>query len=256
MRRSLIAAAAGCGIALLGLGALPAAASEGVALPKEEWSFQGIFGTYDRAALQRGFQVFKEVCNSCHALSMVRYRSLQDIGFSEEEVKALAAEATVVDGPNDDGDMFDRPGQPSDPFHSPFPNEKAARAANGGAYPPDLSLITKARKGGPDYSYGILTGYEEAPADFAMQEGLNYNHYFPGYQIAMPQPLSEDAVEYADGTPATVEQMSHDVVTFLNWAAEPELEARKRMGIKVMLFLVVFTGLLYATKRKIWAKLH
>ncbi len=252
MRRSLIALAVSCG--LLGAGA--ASAAEGVALPHEEWSFQGIFGTYDRAALQRGFQVYTNVCAGCHGLSLVRYRNLEAIGFSEDEVKAIAAEVQVTDGPNGDGDMFERAGRPSDAFVSPFANEQAARASNGGAYPPDLSLMTKARVGGPDYAYGILTGYHEAPAGMELQPGLNYNAYFPGHQIAMPAPLSEDAVEYADGTPATVEQMAHDVVTFLSWTAEPELETRKRMGVKVILFLVVFTGLLYATKRKIWAKLH
>lgn len=252
MRRSLIALAVSCG--LLGAGA--ASAAEGVALPHEQWSFHGIFGTYDRAALQRGLQVYRENCAACHALSLVRFRNLEAIGFSEDEVKAIAAEATVLDGPDADGEMFERPGRPSDAFVAPFPNENAARAANGGAYPPDLSLMTKARVGGPNYAFGILTGYHEAPADIELQPGLYYNAYFPGHQIAMPAPLSEDAVEYADGTPATVEQMAHDVVTFLSWTAEPEMEARKRMGVKVLLFLVVFTGLLYATKRKIWAKLH
>lgn len=254
MRRSLIALAV-CG-GLLGLGAGVASAAEGVALPHQEWSFKGIFGTYDRAAAQRGLQVYRQVCAGCHALSMVRYRNLEALGFSEDEVKAIAEEATVMDGPGDDGEMFERPGRPSDAFVSPFPNDNAAKAANGGALPPDLSVITKARVGGPDYVYAILTGYDEPPADVAMQPGLNYNHYFPGNQIAMPAPLSDDAVEYADGTPATVDQMAHDVVTFLSWTAEPELETRKQTGVKVLLFLIVFTGLLYATKRKIWAKVH
>lgn len=254
MRRALIALAASCAIA--GLGAGTAAAAEGVALPHQEWSFDGFFGTYDRGAAQRGFQVYREVCTACHSMNLVRYRNLADLGFSEDEIKALAAEVEVTDGPDDSGEMFERPARPSDPFPAPFPNEKAARAANGGAYPPDLSLITKARVGGADYIYGLLTGYVEPPADVAVPDGMYYNAHFPGHQIAMPPPLSDDGVSYADGTPATVDQMAHDVTTFLSWAAEPELEVRKRTGVKVMLFLIVLTGLLYATKRKIWAKVH
>ena len=254
MRRALIALAAACGLAGLAHGS--ASAAEEAEIEHQDWSFQGFFGTYDRAALQRGFQVYNQVCAACHSLHFVSYRSLQEIGFTEDEVKAIAAEAEITDGPNDEGEMFDRPGRPSDPFRSPFPNDNAAKAANGGALPPDLSLINKARVGGADYVYGILTGYHEPPAGMEMQPGLNYNAVFPGHQIAMPAPLAEDAVEYADGTPATVEQMSHDVVTFLAWAAEPEMEVRKRTGVKVLLFLFVFTGLLYATKRKIWARVH
>lgn len=254
MRRSLIAAAAACG--LLGFGAPAASAAEGAAIEAQEWSFKGLFGTYDRSALQRGFQVYTQVCAACHSLDFVYYRNLEAIGFSEDEVKAIAAEVEVTDGPDEDGEMFDRPGRPSDTFKAPFRNVNEAMAANGGAYPPDLSLITKARIGGPDYIYAVLTGYHEPPADVEMQPGLSYNTAFPGYQIAMPPPLSDDAVEYADGTPATAEQMSHDVVTFLAWAAEPEMETRKRTGVKVLLFLIVFTGLLYATKRKIWARIH
>lgn len=254
MRRALIALAAACGV--VGLSGAPASAAGEVALEHQNWSFQGFFGTYDRAALQRGFQVYQEVCAACHSLDYVYYRNLEAIGFTEDEVKAIAAEAQITDGPDEDGEMFEREGRPSDPFRAPFANENQAKAANGGAAPPDLSLMVKARVGGPDYSYGILTGYHEPPAGFEMQPGLSYNAVFPGHQIAMPQPLSDDAVEYADGTPATVEQMSHDVVTFLAWAAEPEMEVRKRTGVKVLLFLIVFTGLLYATKRKIWAKVH
>jgi ubiquinol-cytochrome c reductase cytochrome c1 subunit len=254
MRRALIALAAACGV--VGLSGVPVSAAEEVALEHQDWSFQGFFGTYDRAALQRGFQVYNQVCSACHSLDFVHYRNLEAIGFSEDEVKAIAAEVQIADGPDEDGEMFEREGRPSDPFRAPFANENQAKAANGGAAPPDLSLMIKARVGGPDYTYGILTGYHEPPADLEMQPGLNYNAVFPGHQIAMPAPLSEDAVEYADGTPATVEQMSHDVVTFLAWAAEPEMEVRKRTGVKVLLFLIVFTGLLYATKRKIWAKVH
>jgi ubiquinol-cytochrome c reductase cytochrome c1 subunit len=254
MRRALLALAVSLGIG--GLAGAASAAEEGGDLPHQDWSFQGLFGTYDRAAASRGFQVFNEVCAACHSLSLVHYRNLQDLGFTEDQVKAIAEQVQVTDGPDDEGEMFERPGRPSDPFKAPFANENQARAANGGAYPPDLSLITKARLGGPDYIYGILTGYQEPPADVTLQPGMSYNIHFPGHQIAMPQPLSDDQVTYEDGTPATIHQMSHDVVTFLNWAAEPELEVRKQTGVKVLLFLIVFTGMLYATKRKIWAKVH
>jgi ubiquinol-cytochrome c reductase cytochrome c1 subunit len=252
MRKALIGAAA----ALLGLNLATAEAAEGVAIPSQDWSFAGPFGKFDAAARQRGFQVFKEVCAGCHSLNLIAFRNFLDLGYTEDEVKALAAEFSVVDGPNDDGEMFERDGKPSDFWPAPFPNDKAAAAANGGAVPPDLSLITKARKKGPDYLYALLTGYVDPPADFELLEGLNYNNAFPGHQIAMANPLFDDAVEYADGTPATVDQMSRDLVNFLVWTAEPEMEDRKAMGIKVMIFLVIFSVLLYAVKRKIWADLH
>jgi ubiquinol-cytochrome c reductase cytochrome c1 subunit len=233
----------------------PAHAAEG-APPHQSWSFDGIFGTYDRAALQRGFQVYKEVCSTCHGLYHLSYRNLAELGFSEEEVKAIAAEYQVSDGPNDEGQMFMRAGRPSDKFVRPFPNEKAARAANNGAYPPDLSLIVKAREHGPDYIYGVLTGYKDPPADVKLGPGMNYNEYFPGHQIAMPPPLSNGQVSYADGTPNTVEQMAKDVTQFLTWASEPEMETRKQTGVKVLLFLLVLTGVLYGAKRRIWAAVH
>jgi len=253
MRRSLLALALSSGI--LGAGAAMAAEAE-VSLPNRDWSFEGIFGTYNRAELRRGYQVYSEVCSACHSLKFVRYRNLQEIGFTEDEVKAIAESATVIDGPGEDGEMFERPGRPSDAFVPPFPNDQAAMAANGGALPPDLSLMTKARKGGPDYVNAILLGYVDPPADVQIQPGLYYNAYFPGHQIAMPPPLSDDQVTYEDGTPATVAQMAHDVTVFLNWAAEPELEVRKRTGVKTLLFLIVLTGMLYAAKRKIWAGVH
>lgn len=238
----------------------PAAqAAEGVEVPGQHWSFDGLFGTFDRAALQRGYQVYREVCATCHAMNLLAFRHLQDPhgpSFSEDMVKAFAAEATVMDGPNDQGEMFERSGVASDYFPSPFANEQAARYANGGAYPPDLSLMAKARAAGPDYIYALLTGYEEPPADFEMNEGMYYNHYFPGHQIAMAPPLFADGITYQDGTPATVDQMAHDVATFLMWAAEPNLEVRKQTGVKVILFLLVMTGVLYAAKRKIWADVH
>lgn len=250
---------AACALAVgvaLSLGAGAAMASEGVKPPEQKWSFHGLFGTYDRAAAQRGFQVYNTVCAACHSLRLVAYRNLEGIGLGEAAIKAIAAEKEVADGPDEAGDMFTRPARPADRFASPFPNANAARASNNGALPPDLSLITKARKGGGDYIYALLTGYKEPPADIKMMEGMQYNEYFPGHQIAMIPPLAEDAVEYADGTKATVDQMARDVVTFLTWAAEPEMEDRKRMGVKVLLFLLVLTAMLYALKRQIWKDLH
>jgi ubiquinol-cytochrome c reductase cytochrome c1 subunit len=239
------------------IAAVPVArAAEDAAPPHQHWSFQGLFGTYDRAALQRGYQVYKDVCAACHGLTYVYYRHLKDLGFNDDEVKALAGGYEVTDGPNDQGEMFKRPAQPSDRFVSPFANEKAARAANGGAYPVDLSLITKAREHGPDYVFALLTGYKDAPAGVKLQQGMNYNVYFPGQQVAMPPPLSDGAVAFADGTQASVAQMARDVVTFLSWAAEPEMEARKQMGIKTILFLIVLSGLLYAVMRKVWRDVH
>jgi ubiquinol-cytochrome c reductase cytochrome c1 subunit len=232
------------------------AAEEAIELPQLEWSFDGPFGTYDRHALQRGLQVYREVCSVCHSLKYVAFRNLADLGYTEDEIKAIAAEYIVTDGPNDDGDMFERPGAPSDYFPSPFPNDKAAAAANGGAAPPDLSLMAKARADGPNYVHALLVGYEEPPAEFDLAEGTNYNAYFPGHQIAMAQPLYEDSVAYADGTPASIDQMAADVSHFLMWAAEPKLEDRKGTGIKVLIFLVVFTGVLYAVKRKVWKDVH
>ena len=233
-----------------------ARAAEEASLPRQEWSFEGVFGTYDLASLQRGFQVYKEVCSVCHPVKHLFFRDLGEIGYSEAEVKAIAAGYQITDGPNDEGQMYQRPGRPSDPIPGPFPNDQAARAANNGALPPDQSLIVKARPGGPNYVYGILTGYKEAPADFKMLQGMNYNEYFPGHQIAMPPPLNENALTFADGTPATVPQMAHDVVSFLTWASEPNLDDRHRTGLKVILFLVVAAGVFYAAKRKIWAPMH
>jgi ubiquinol-cytochrome c reductase cytochrome c1 subunit len=227
-----------------------------IEIPDHHFSFEGLFGTFDRGALQRGFQVYQGVCATCHSLDLVSYRHLEALGYNADEIKAIAAAVTVTDGPNDEGEMFDRPGQPSDRFKAPFANEQAARFANNGAYPPDLSLIAKARAGGPDYIVALLTGYHEPPAGFELGEGMSYNAYFTGHQIAMPPPLSQDSVTYQDGTAATVEQMSADVATFLMWTAEPHLETRKQTGVKVVLFLLVMTGLLYAAKRKVWADLH
>jgi ubiquinol-cytochrome c reductase cytochrome c1 subunit len=232
------------------------AAGDAVKPPQQDWSFSGLFGTFDRGALQRGFEVYNGVCAGCHSMRLVAYRNLQDIGYSEAQAKAFAASREVTDGPNDQGEMFKRPGQPSDRFVSPFANDNAARAANSGALPPDLSLIVKARKDGANYMHALLTGYNTPPAGTTVPEGMSYNLYFPGHNIAMPPPLSDGVVEYADKTRATVDQMARDVTTFLAWAAEPELEARKRMGAKAILFLLVLTGLFYGLKRKIWADVH
>jgi ubiquinol-cytochrome c reductase cytochrome c1 subunit len=242
------------------LGALSFAPSssraEDTALPEVHWSFQGIFGVFDHAAARRGFQVYKEVCSVCHSMNLLHYRNLEALGFTEDEVKAIAASFQVPADPDDNGDVKDRPAKPSDAFKMPFPNSQAARAANNGALPPDLSVITKARKGGATYIHAILTGYGEPPADFKLQDGMNYNKYFAGHQIAMPQPLQDNSVTYADGTPATLDQEATDVATFLAWAAEPELEERHFTGVKTILFLIVLTAMLYALKRKVWADVH
>lgn len=225
--------------------------------PEGGWPWQGIFGTYDKAALQRGWAVYDQVCAACHSLRLVAYRNLAEIGFSEAEIKAIAAGKEVNDGPNDEGEMFTRKGLASDRFVKPFPNEQAAKSANGGALPPDLSLIVKAKEGHADYIYSVLTGYGKTPpADMKLPSGMNYNPMFPGGQIAMAPPLSEGALEFADGTKATVGQMAKDVTSFLQWAAEPELERRKQMGVKVMIFLLIMTVLFWFAKRRIWADLH
>lgn len=255
MRARILAAAvtAGLGFAL----AAPVGAVEGkVEMPKQNWSFSGPFGTFDRAQLQRGWQVYNQVCAACHSMRLLYYRNLVDIGLSQSQVKEIAAGVEVTDGPNDEGEMFTRPGGPTDRFRSPFPNDNAARAANGGALPPDLSLITKARVDGANYVYGVLAGFTDPPAGVTVPQGMHYNKVFPGHMIAMAPPLSEGLVDYGAEPKATVDQMAQDVTAFLAWASEPEMEARKRLGIKVMLFLIIFTGMLYAVKRKVWANIH
>lgn len=224
-------------------------------LPDINWSFSGLFGTYDRASAQRGFQVYNEVCSNCHGLKQAFYRDLAGIGLTEEQIKIVAASKkvpTLTEG----GQPAERPALPSDHFRAPYPNEGFARLVNGGALPPDLSVITKAREGGPDYVYGILTGYRPTPAGFTLTAGKYYSTWFPGHQIAMPQMLQNDTVTYTDGTKATADQEARDVVTFLEYIANPEMELRKRMGVKVVLFLLLVTGLTYSVKRKLWAKLH
>jgi quinol-cytochrome oxidoreductase complex cytochrome b subunit/cytochrome c1 len=225
-------------------------------LPKVDWHFDGPFGSYDRASLQRGFQVYKQVCAACHGMKRVAYRNLSALGYTEDQIKSVAAEYTMIDGPDDEGEMFERPGRPSDHFKNPYANDNQAKAANNGALPPDLSLIVKARVGGPDYVYGILTGYEAAPAGVELASGQHWNKYMPGNKIAMPAPLLEGAVAYEDGSPTTVDQYAHDVTQFLAWASEPEMEIRKQTGVKALFFLVIFAGLFYAVKRRIWSKIH
>ena len=225
---------------------------------KIDWSFKGLTGKFDRSSLQRGFQVYKEVCASCHSMQYLSYRNLGEPGgpeFSEAEVKAIAASFEVSDGPDAQGEMFTRPGRPSDKFVSPYPNVKAAAAANGGAYPPDMSVLVKARKGGANYIYSVLVGYEDPPAGVTLDDGVYYNKYMIGNKIKMPNNLSDGLVEYADGTSATVDQMAKDVTTFLAWAAEPELEERHKTGIKVMIYLILLSILVYLSMKKIWSRI-
>jgi ubiquinol-cytochrome c reductase cytochrome c1 subunit len=234
--------------------AAPAYAAGGdIEIPDRKFSFDGVFGTYDRASAQRGFQVYKEVCSACHSMRLVSYRNLRELGLTEAQVAGIASQFQIVDGPNDEGQMFERAGRPADRFRKPFANDAAARAANNGALPPDLSVMTKARAGGADYLFALLVGYEDPPPGVTLMDGMHFNRYFPGNQIAMGAPLNPDQVEYADGTSATVEQMAHDVSTFLQWAAEPELEQRRALGVKIIIFLTILAGLTYAVKRKVWA---
>ncbi len=222
------------------------------------WTFEGITGKFDRSSLQRGYQVYTEVCASCHSMNLVSYRNLGEPGgpeFSVEQVKAIAANFEVEDGPNADGEMFTRPGRPSDKFVSPYPNVQAATAANGGAYPPDMSVLVKARKGGSNYIYSVLMGYEDPPAGFELEEGVYYNKYMDGKKIKMSNPLSEGIVTYADGTNATEAQMAKDVTTFLTWTAEPHLETRHKMGVKVIIFLTIFSLLVYLSMKRIWSRI-
>jgi ubiquinol-cytochrome c reductase cytochrome c1 subunit len=219
------------------------------------FSFANLLGTFDRASAQRGFQVYREVCAACHGLRLLSYRNLLEIGLTEAQVREIAAQVEITDGPNDEGQMFQRPGRLSDRFRSPFANEQAARAANNGAYPPDLSVMVKARKNGANYMYSLLTGYQDPPSYVQLGDGMNYNPYFAGGQIAMGPVLNDDQLEFADGTRATTSQMARDVTTFLAWAAEPETEQRRRMGIRVLIFLAVAGVLAYAVKRRIWADL-
>ena len=222
-----------------------------------DWSFKGIFGTFDRASLQRGYQVFQEVCSGCHSVQHLSYRNLSEKGgpeFSIEEAKAIAAQFEVEDGPNSDGEMFMRPARLSDKFAKPYPNVEASTAANGGAYPPDMSVLAKARPGGADYIYSLLLGYEEAPAGFELDDGVYYNKYMPGNKIKMSAPISDGLVEYADGTQATTAQMAKEVTNFLVWASEPHLESQHRMGFKAIIYLIILLTLVYMSKQKVWSR--
>ena len=224
---------------------------------KNNWNFEGVFGTFDRASLQRGYQVYQEVCSGCHSMQHLSYRNLSEKGgpeFTKEEAKAIAAQFEVTDGPNEDGEMFTRPARLSDKFVSPFPNVKAAAVANGGAYPPDMSVLAKARKGGADYIYSLLMGYEEAPAGYELDDGVYYNKYMAGNKIKMSAPLMEGIVEYSDGTQATTTQMAKDVTAFLAWAAEPHLESQHRMGFKVIIYVIILLTLVYMSKQKVWSR--
>jgi ubiquinol-cytochrome c reductase cytochrome c1 subunit len=247
-------------LALVAALALPAAAwaqqAEPEPLPHVNFSFDGPFGTFDRASAQRGLQVWQQVCSNCHSMKEAYYRNLEGIGLTAEQVKDFASNITVEGGTDDNGQPVERPATPADHFKSPYANEKAARAANNGALPPDHSLIEKAREGGAQYIDALLQGYQDPPPTMKMGQGMNYNIYFPGRQIAMVQPLHGDDVEYADGTKPTLAQEAHDVSTFLTFMANPEMEQRKRMGVHIALFLVGMTGVTYAVKRKIWADLH
>jgi len=257
------------GLALAVVSSAPALAAVGDQMPLKhvEWSFEGPFGTFNRADLQHGFQVYKEVCSACHSLNRVAFHTLSEEGgpgFTDPQMKAIAAAYKIPAGPNDKGETVDDKGQPlmrsgipSDYFPAPFANEDAARAANGGALPPDLSIIVKARPGGPDYVYSIISGFgQKPPPGFKVTEGKYYNPYFIGWNIAMPPPLTDNQVTFADGAPAKIEDEAKAVVTFLSWTSEPHLEDRHRMGLGVMVFLIVLSGLLYFSYRRVWKDAH
>ena len=246
-------------IVLLLVGTYQVNAEEKVELLKTDWSFKGLFGKFDRGSLQRGYQVYTEVCSACHSMKYLSYRNLAEKGgpeFSKEQAKIIASQFEVIDGPNSEGDMFTRPAKLSDNFVGPYANEKAAKAANGGAYPPDMSVLAKARKGGASYIYSILLGYDDPPPDVSLEDGVYYNTYMSGNKIKMSNPLSENLVQYSDGTQASEEQMAKDVSTFLAWAAEPTLEQRHKMGFRAVLYLIIITILVYFSMKKIWSRIE
>ena len=235
------------------------AAGEQNDLLEVDWSFKSFFGKFDRASLQRGYQVYSEVCASCHSLKHLSYRNLAEKGgpeFTELEAKAIASNFEVTDGPNSDGEMFERPAMISDKFVMPYANVQEGIAANGGAYPPDMSVLVKARSGGANYIYSVLMGYDEPPAGMELDDGVYYNKYMYGNKIKMASPLDDDIVEYSDGTKATVDQMAKDVTTFLQWTAEPHLEARHKLGFRVIIYLSVLTILVYFSMKKIWSRIE
>jgi cytochrome c1 len=252
MKKFLLAA-----VAALAFSPATFAAEAGPELMHVKWSFDGAFGKFDKMQLQRGLQVYREVCASCHSLNYIAFRNLEDLGYSEGQTKAIAAEYEYPEI-DDEGSDTTRKGKPSDYFPNPYPNEKFARVSNNGALPPDLSLITKARVGGPDYVYSVTLGYEDPPPGVEVLEGMNYNKYFASgnFQIGMPKQIEADKVTYADGTAATPEQIGQDITAFLHWAAEPKLEARHGTGIRVLLYTFIFTVLAYLLKQRIWARLE
>jgi cytochrome c1 len=254
---------------LMALSAVPSAAEEAGApqasgnhapeIAHQSWSFAPPFGAFDRAQLQRGYQVYRDICANCHSMKLLSYRNLGEPGgpeFSPKAVEVLASQAQITDGPDDKGQMYQRPGRPSDRFRAPFPNDQAARAMNNGALPPDLSVIAKAREGGADYIYALLTGYRQAPEGFQLAPGMHYNVAFPGHQIAMAPPLSDGAVAYTDGTERTLDNYARDVSAYLMWAAEPKLEERHKTGTRLMIYLIAFVVIMYLAKRAVWARLH
>ena len=260
-RISFAAMFALAGLGMMGSGAAVAeeANGHGPEIEAQKWSFEPPFGTFNQAQLQRGYRVYKEICANCHSMRLLSYRNLGEPGgphFSEKAVATLASQSQVSDGPNDKGEMFQRPARPADHFRSPYPNDEAARLANRGALPPDLSVIAKAREGGPNYIYALLTGYHKAPPDFKLTQGMYYNTAFPGHQIAMPPPLVDGVIPYTDGTAPTVDNYARDVSAYLMWAAEPKLDERHKLGARVMLFLFVFAIIMFLSKRAVWARLH
>ncbi len=233
--------------------------AEKIKFLETDWTFKGLFGKYDRGALQRGYQVYTEVCSACHSMQYLSYRNLAEPGgpeFTEQEAKFIAASFEVQDGPNSEGEMFTRPAKLSDKFVMPYDNVEAAKAANGGAYPPDMSVLAKARKGGADYIYSLLLGYDDPPANIKLDDGVYYNKYMYGNKIKMSAPLSDGLVEYSDGTQATEEQMAKDVTTFLMWSAEPHLETRHKTGFRVIVYLIILSILVYLTMKKIWSRVE
>ena len=234
-------------------------AGENYPLLKQDWSFKSFFGTFDRASLQRGYQVYTEVCASCHSLKYVSYRNLAEKGgpeFSIEQAKAIASNFEVTDGPNNDGEMFARPAKLSDKFVMPYANDQEAKLSNGGAYPPDMSVLVKARAGGADYIYSVILGYEDPPEGMKLDDGVYYNKYMYGNKIKMPPQLYDDLVTYADGTLATPEQMAKDITTFLAWTAEPKLEERHKFGFRAIIYLTILSILVYFSMKRIWSRIE
>ncbi len=236
------------------------AAGDAPKSPSQDWSFNkgplGAFGTYDKGSLQRGFKIYREVCAACHSMKSIHFRNLYALGYTDAQIKNIASEYTVEDGPNEEGDMFERPAEPKDRFPSPFANDNAAKYANGGALPPDLSLITKARANGSNYLHALMVGYVEPPHGEVLSDGQYWNKYFPGHKISMAAPLSDGQVSYEDGSAETLDQYAHDIAHFLTWAADPHMEERKKAGFRVILFLIVFAFIMRAVKKKTWKDAH